>query len=239
MDEFSTHTPEGSLPASVSLERDATDGETSFSFRRSVVIVSQPDSVAAESIRSLRSVLQAQHLQEGRRSLAVCAPSEGCGCSFLSVNLAVAFAQAGVNTLLIDGNMRQPAISDFVTPGRPDLGLADCLRDDSLPLGQAIHCVQPSLSVLFAGEADAQDLELLAGATFRTLIGSCLRDYELTIVDTPPANRFADARRISSVLHYAMVVACRRKSFVKDVRTLVKELEVDRTKVIGTYLNDY
>ena len=71
------------------------------------------------------------------------------------------------------------------------------------------------------------------------MIGQCLRDFDLTIIDTPPSNLYADARRIASIMRYSLVVTCRGRSYLKDVRVLVDELVSDDAHVIGTYLNDY
>ena len=99
--------------------------------------------------------------------------------------------------------------------------------------------VLPGLTVLFAGRASPDAQELLGGAGFKALVDACVRDYDITIIDTPPANMYADARRIASVMRYAMVVVQRDKSYVRDVRTLIDELTSDRVRVVGTYLNDH
>lgn len=212
---------------------------TSFTFTSKLTLVSDPDSPTAESIRSLRTVLLTNHLKERRRSLAVCAPAEGSGCSFIAANLAVGMAQIGVNTLLVDANLRNPSIHEYIEPSGPVVGLSECLRDDAMPTGQMVCAIQPTLSVIYAGAVDPGLQDQIARSDFKSLMGTWLRDYDLTIVDTPPTNRYADARRISSVAHYAMVVACRERSFVKDIQVLLDELETDRTVVVGSFLNDY
>ncbi len=214
-------------------------GSISFAFSANLPIVVEPGSAQAEAIRSVRGVLMRQHLEYGRRSLAICAPSTRNGCSFLAANIAVAMAQVGVNTLLIDGNLRKPNIQDYIVPSAAVAGLGDCIGDDTVPLSRAIQAVHPSLSVLYAGRADTFNPDWIGGNPMKTLVRQCLRDYDLTIFDSPPANRFADARRIASFARYALVVACRGRAYFKDVCTLIGELESDRTTVVGTYLNDY
>lgn len=202
-------------------------------------ILSDPTGIRAESIRVLRTHLSAQHLRDGRRSLAICGPAVGSGCSYVAANLAVALAQTGVKTLLIDANLRQPGLQHFFVPHRETPGLLQCLSDPNVSLRDVIlDDVQPDLSLLFAGGESANAQELVAGAGFKSLIDSCVRDYDITIVDSPAANTSADARRIAAVLRYALVVAYRHHSYVKDIRTLVGELTNDRVRVVGTYLND-
>ena len=83
-------------------------GNDHYSFSPSLVMVSSPGDAAAEAIRALRTHIMAQHIQEGRRALAVCAASAGVGCTFIASNLAVALSQIGVKTLLIDADLRRP-----------------------------------------------------------------------------------------------------------------------------------
>lgn len=210
-----------------------------YRFSRSLEVLSAPGSAQAESIGALRTHLLAQHIRDKRRSLAICGASPGVGCTFVATNLSVALAMAGVRTLLIDGNLRQPGVNELITPVADGPGLQQCLLDDGASLGEAIHAdVLPNLSILYAGGIASNAQELLAGANFKGLIDSCIRDFDLTIVDTAPSNSCADARRVATVLRYAMVVVRRNASYLSDVKTLIDELHADRSTVIGTFLNE-
>lgn len=220
-------------------EPAAEQNRPAFTLTEHVRVLTDENSPIAESVRALRGNLLAHHVKLGRRTLTVCSPVKGAGCSFIAANLAVAMAQAGVNTLLVDANLRDPNLDAFITIDQPTRGLTDCLGDPTLPLRQAVHQVQPNLSVLYSGTPTNQPSDLLSRDSFRTLAGQLLRDYELTIVDTPPSNQNADARRIASVFRHAIVVACKDRTYLKDVRTLIDELQSDGSDVVGTYLNDY
>ncbi|MBN8848685.1 MULTISPECIES: CpsD/CapB family tyrosine-protein kinase [unclassified Sphingomonas] len=228
--------PTGDPGDAVALEDFPPRGD--FDFSRSLFVLSDPTGVQAESIRVLRAHIVAKHLREGRRSLAMATPSEGSGCSFVTANLAVALAQTGVNVLLIDGNMRKPGLHELIAPTAGVFGLSDCLGEANVPFADAVQeDVLPHLSLLYAGDAREDASELLSGAEFKSLIEHCIRDYDLVLIDTPPANAYADVRRVASITRYAMLVVCRNKSYVRDVRTLVEELTSDKSQVIGTYLN--
>jgi Mrp family chromosome partitioning ATPase len=70
------------------------------------------------------------------------------------------------------------------------------------------------------------------------LLERCLRDFDVTIVDTPPANRCADARRISNLVGYSVIVAKRHESYVTDITALAAQLADDRAKIVGTVMNE-
>lgn len=204
-----------------------------------LVMVSDPSGPTAEAIRALRTHLVAQHLSVGRRTLAICGFHKGAGCSFVAANLAAALSQIGVNTLLIDADLRRPSVRGLigVPSGR---GLADYLADPDASFSDCVTPeVLPSLSVMLAGQRADRPQELLAGARFRALIEFCSREYEVTVVDTPAADTCADARRVSTVAGYSLVVARRNATSVADVRELVGQLADDNAKTIGAVLNDF
>ena len=211
-----------------------------YALSRSLATISQPSEASAEAVRALRTRVMAQHIHDGRRALAVCAASLGVGCTYVATNLALALSQIGVKTLLIDGNLRRPGIDAVIRPQGPVEGLQQCLMSDDDNYSAFIQPeVVPNLSVMYAGGAPTNPQELLARDRFEILMNHCLRDYEATIVDTPPANVCADGRRVSTVVGYSLVVARRDHTRMEDLKTLIGQLQGERAKVIGTVLNEF
>jgi len=206
-------------------------------FSRDIVMLSEPAGPRAEAIRALRTQVMAQHLSMGRRALAVVAPSVDCGCSFVTANLAVAFSQIGVKTLLLDGDLRTAGIDFLIGPRRPGVGLRACLSEDVVNIASNIEeSVQPNLSVMHAGEPATDPSELLGDVAFEQLMAACMREYDLTLIDSPPANIASDALRLSVVAGYSLIVTRRNRSLVPDVKTLAADLAANGAKVIGTVL---
>lgn len=206
---------------------------------KELVTLTNPLGGEAEAIRALRTHVMAQHIDLGRRALAVCAPSAGVGCTFVAANLAIALSQVGVSTLLIDADLRAPGMAKLLPPSRSLPGLTQFLSDPEKTVGECLdQDVFPNLSVLHAGESAPNAQELLASDRFAALMNACLRDYDATIVDTAPANRFADCRRVSTVVGYSLLVARRNQTFVKDLQVLAAQLESDHARVIGSVLNE-
>ena len=220
-------------------EPDIDSPRLAFASSPFLVVMEDPAAGPAEAIRALRTHLMAQHFQEGRRALAICAASRGVGCSFIAANLAVALAQIGVKTLLIDADLRTPTLDGLFRGAGPHTGLAQCLVSEDASFREYIqNDAQPNLSVMLSGGAPENPQELLAGDRFRALTEFCLRDFDATIFDTPPANICADGRRVSTVVGYSLIVARRNVTFVDDVKTLATQLEADHARVVGTVLNE-
>ncbi|WP_137754168.1 CpsD/CapB family tyrosine-protein kinase [Sphingopyxis sp. L1A2A] len=218
--------------------RPAAVNNGRFGFSEKLVVLHDPHSLEVESIASLRNQLVSKHLQDGKRSLAICGATAGVGVSFVAANLAVAMAQAGVHTLLLDCNLREPSLDQYFLSEQPTRGLSDYLASDQdSELALINPDVIPNLSIMFSGSPTEQAQRLLSKTRFQTLIENCVRSFDLTIVDCPPASSSADTRRIAALVRHALVIARKDRSYLSDMRRLITELQTDRANVIGSFLN--
>ena len=205
-----------------------------------VVVVSDPVSPRAEALRLLRTQIIAQHLRQGRRALAVTAPVDGVGCSFVAINLAAALSQAGVTTLLVDCNLRSPRIDQAFGLDPNGDGLSTYLSLKANRPERVINAgVLPSLSVITAGPPVANPQELLSTQRFREGVDILLREFDIAIFDTPPTSEYADALTIAGVVGYSLIVARSNHSYLRDVRALTAQLSAARSVVVGSVLNTF
>lgn len=213
--------------------------QASFAFSRRLVCLSAPNGATAASYRSLQTHLLARHVGAGRRALAVCSPQPATGCTTVAVNLAVACAQAGINTLLVDANLVRPAVHQFIRPADGGTaGLAQMLLADPANQVDAIcRNVLPNLAVLFAGGLPPSDL--VVQRRFKEVVDHCMRSFDFTIVDTPPASDGAHARHVAMAVRYAMMVVRRDVTFLADMKKTTAELTNDRVSLLGSFLTDF
>lgn len=218
--------------------RSAAAQNGRFGFSEKLVVLHDPHSLEVESIASLRNQLVSKHLHDGKRSLAICGATTAVGVTFVAANLAVAMAQAGVHTLLLDCNLREPSFDQYFLSEQRMRGLSDFLASDQdSELALINPEVMPNLSIMFSGSPTEQAQRLLSKTRFQTLIENCVRSFDLTIVDCPPASSSADTRRIAALVRHAMVIARKDRSYLADMRRLITELQTDRVNVIGSFLN--
>jgi len=193
---------------------------------------------ASGAVSEIAGVILNHQVEQGRHGVAVCGPSRGVGVSLVCASLAVALAAMRISVLLVDCNLHEPGLESLITPPAPSGGLLDLLRDESLSVGEFVRQdVIPNLSLLYSGGAAADASELIDSLRCSVVLRECLREYEYTIVDTPPANRCPDARRIAGAVGYALIVARRDLTYVDDVSMLAQELAQDGAAVIGTLMN--
>jgi protein-tyrosine kinase len=136
--------------------------------------------------------------------------------------------------------LREPSIGDLIGAPLGARGLADYLADADANFSDCVLSeVLPSLSVMSAGRRIDNPQELIAGARFGALMEFCSREYDLTVVDTPATDRCSDARRVSTVAGYSLVVARRDATLVADLWALVEQLLADHATTVGAVLNDF
>jgi capsular exopolysaccharide synthesis family protein len=208
--------------------------------RDTIVVLRDPESIEAEAIRGLRTRIMAQHVREGRRALALCSPSADTGCTFVATNLAAATAQIGIKTVLVDADLRSPAVDRFLSTPAGTKGLGEFLSGEVASLDDVLQATSlPSLSVVTAGAVKSNPQELLASSRFKTFVDHLLREFDLTIFDTTATNGCTDAQRVATVCGYSLIVARKHQTHMKDVSTLAGLLRADRSTVVGTVLNDF
>jgi receptor protein-tyrosine kinase len=99
--------------------------------------------------------------------------------------------------------------------------------------------VLPSLSIVPSGGLTANPQELLSTPRFQALLNETVREFDLVLIDTPPANMFADAQRVAKVAGCCAIVARREKTYFQDVSQLVRQLRADGVTIVGTILNQF
>jgi Mrp family chromosome partitioning ATPase len=214
-------------------------GEAYVTFSPKLLAMESPaQSRPAVALHEMAGRLIVHQVDSGRRGVVVCAPGRGSGASLLSANLAIAIAQAGVSVLLVDGNLHDPGLDALIALSPPAIGLQQVLRSPTMQVEEVIQPnILPGLSVLFAGGACLDASELIGSIRCGDLIRECLRNFEYTIVDAPPANRTPDARRLASYIGYGLIVTRRNRTYVDDIATLTAELAQDHAETIGAIFN--
>lgn len=216
--------------------------EGSENYNAELVVGTDPFGEQAESFRELRSQLLQGVMevrQDGTRpALALISPDTGDGKTFFAANLAVAFAQLGGRTVLIDANMRTPRLHDvFNIDGQ--IGLSNVLAGRTKR--QVVHRATgiPTLYIMSVGAVPPNPLELVQGMGFSLLIRELTEKFDYVLVDTPAVSQGADGRVIASKCGAALAIARRGKTRVADMRELTRKLPKNNFRFAGIAVNEH
>jgi capsular exopolysaccharide synthesis family protein len=139
------------------------------------------------------------------RVVMVSSASMSEGKTATAANLAVAAARVGLRTVLIDADLRRPAVAKRFGLGRTT-GLSDALLNGEPPESHAVDVGVDDLLVLPAGTIPPNPAELLASPAMRALQQSLLRKYDLVVIDTPAVLAVPDALEIGPYVDLAIMV---------------------------------
>jgi chain length determinant protein tyrosine kinase EpsG len=205
-----------------------------------LVTLTQPFSAQAEAFRAIRSqiTMRLNHEGEQRKALAIISPDTLDGKSFFAANLAVALAQLGSRTLLVDADMRGPRQHQiFEVPNKT--GLSSVLSGrTSTQVIQQVDGV-PGLFVMPVGATPPNPLELVERPAFGLLMRELVSKFDHVLVDTPAAQYGADASVIAARCGAALVLARRNESRVADLLDLVGSFENCPVRITGVVMNEF
>lgn len=140
---------------------------------------------AIDALRGIRLNVMHSYGSAGPIVLTVSSPGMGDGKSFISVNLARAFADAGLKTLLVDGDTRRGRLQRvFDLPRKP--GLTDVLSDTT-PLTSVLRSTgSDNLTFLACGSRTRTGPELLGSPAMPRLLAHLREQFSVILVDSPP-----------------------------------------------------
>jgi protein-tyrosine kinase len=206
---------------------------------RELVAAHRPASRSVEQLRALRSQLMLRWFDTDadRKGLAIVSAGPGEGRSYLAANLSIVFSQLGERTLLIDADMRSPRQHTLFNLGK-SVGLSDMLAGRAGPEAVVGIAALQDLSVLPAGTIPPNPQELLGRQEFSRLLQSLGEEFDVIIIDTPPASRCADAHTVAVRAGAALIVARQNKSSVPQMAQLTHGLREYGVTLVGSVLND-
>jgi polysaccharide biosynthesis transport protein len=210
-----------------------------------LIVWSDPTSPISEAYRLVRTFVELAGAHETPLVLLVTSPSVGEGKSVTSANLAVSFAQAGRQTILVDGDLRQPSIHQFFGQTN-ESGLTTLLsppRADGVQhLDQAVDTALattliPNLRLLKSGPFVPNPAEILGGRAMRQVVAALRTRAEIIIVDSPPILPVADTTILATIGVQTLLVAQAGKTRATAVRRALDSLRHANAPIIGIVLN--
>src|SRR5438034_566062 len=205
-----------------------------------LVVAYEPFHPRAEELRALRTQLLIRWSTAGlrQRVLAVVSPGAGEGRSYVAANLAVVFSQLGERTLLIDADLRAPRQHRiFNDPDRIGLSAVLAGRADRTAVVPVSEF--GTLSLLPAGARPPNPQELLSRHALTVLLNELGTEFDVILLDTPPAKLYADAQNVAFRAGSVMLLARKNHTRVADTTSVIRELGDTGVRVIGTVFNAF
>ena len=193
-------------------------------------------SVFEEAIRTVRNTILLSDSEGQLRSIMITSSIPGEGKSTIAAHLAIANAERGKKTLLVDADLRRPTLhTKFGFAARE--GLSNVLTGD-LAWQDAVFTVAgtPGLSLLAAGLGSRRVADLI-GPRLSSLLDEFAKEYDLVILDCPPVLGFAECLQMASAADGVLIVSKAGETKRKAVAEVISVLRRVRANMIGVLLN--
>ena len=200
------------------------------------IFLEDPKSLYSESIRTARSAALLSSIDLTNRILLVTSSVPGEGKTTFSINLAVAHSHTK-KTLLIDSDMRRPAVAKGLDLEPNLLGLSDLVAGTA-PLNDCVRSIPGcDLHVITHGTTVPNPLEIILSQRFKDTIAELSKIYEIVIIDSPPVELVSDALVLSKMASGVIYVIKALDTPFQLARKGLMRIRRAEGKILGVVLN--
>jgi capsular exopolysaccharide synthesis family protein len=201
-----------------------------------LVTVLDPNSVASEAYRTLRTNLIYSWVDTVPKVIVLTSPERGEGKSITCANLGVVLAQAEEAVLLVDCDFRNPTLHKFFQLGNLQ-GVADVLARERR-LQEVWREPVEGLKVVSAGAIPPNPSEILGSRRFSEFLAGVRQEFDYILVDVPPMGVVSDPAIVAIQGDGVLLVLDAQNTRKGSVRQTMRSLEAVGANVLGTVMNN-
>jgi capsular exopolysaccharide synthesis family protein len=197
-----------------------------------------PLSPEAEPFRMLRAGIRFSSVERPLRTLLIAAPRPRSGKSTIAANLALSFSQVGERVLLVDADLRRPSLSRIFSI-QARVGLTTLLLRGGDLSEHVVTDIHEGLDLMPSGPLPPNPSELLSSQRLVDALARMAENYDVVILDAPPALATTDSIILASLVDGTLCVVDLKSTRRRDVQRSLGLLDRAGARVIGTCVNRY
>lgn len=176
--------------------------------------------------------------KDGGRGKVVCITSsiKGEGKTTVAANIALSAARSGAKTILIDCDLRKPALKRYFKTAKK--GITGYLSGQVGIEDIIAHEVETKLDVIVTKQTSPNPLVLLQSETFDHLLDELSSSYDYVIIDTPPLGLCTDSLIIGKKADGIVFIIRQKCSNHKMIKHLIDQIKFAECRILGFVLND-
>jgi capsular exopolysaccharide synthesis family protein len=219
---------------------------------KDLIVATNPKSSFAESIKLIKTNISFSAVDKELKTILLTSPVSGDGKSFVSANLASAFAQEGKNVLIVDADLRRGRQHTiFNLEKKKTAGYSGLILDASQNqadyntkykfkrklLAQIHKTNVKGVSLLPAGATPPNPLELLQSDVNSAILKNLRECFDIIIIDCPPALGLSDTLIMTKYSDVNLVVISNSRTTTDQLRDVKKNFERVHAKISGVIIN--
>lgn len=210
-----------------------------------LIITKNPKSRFAEAIKTVRTNLAFSSIDKENQIILVTSCEPGDGKSFISANLAVAYAQEGKSVLLIDCDLRKGRqhnifnVINSVKGGYSNLILN--YKENNKTGFKFANYIEPTsvenLSILTCGPIPPNPTELLSSHNNETLLNKLREKFDIIILDSTPVIGLSDTVIMTKYSDANLLVVASNKTKIELINRAKKAFQTANKDITGVIIN--
>jgi capsular exopolysaccharide synthesis family protein len=192
--------------------------------------------IGGEAFRKLRTSIGFLGVEGSIRTVLVTSAFAGEGKTTCALNLAVAYADAGYQTLLVEADLRRPSLHRIFGLSGTD-GLTTAIIGGTSPYDVLREGNVPNLKCLVAGAIPPNPVELLESHQMAELLQRLRAQFEMVVIDSPPLIPVADSVTLAPRCDGVVVVARGGSTNRDRLVDAVQQVEKSGGRFLGVLMN--
>jgi capsular exopolysaccharide synthesis family protein len=169
------------------------------------------------------------------RVIHVTSARPGEGKTTIAVSLAISAASAGLKVVLVDADLRHPAVSRFFKLDR-EYGLVDLLTGVQADDNVGKFYKDLKLTVVPAGSKSLNPPDVLGSERMKALIAHLKETFDYVVLDTPPVGPVVDGVIVTNLADKTILVVEWASTPREQVESALKQLSAQK-RVAGAVFN--
>ena len=205
--------------------------------KNELVIENKPKSNISEEIRTVKTNIQFISTDESIKTLLITSSIPGEGKSFISSNLACAFAQSDERVLLIDCDLRLGRVHKIFGVSN-EKGLSNLLVNKDFSCKSYLQKTEiNNLYVLSRGTVVPNPSELLNSEKMKSLIEFLKENFDRIIFDGVPINGLPDSLIMATLADRVILITSCNYTKIDELTKAKKALETVGANISGVVVN--
>lgn len=204
------------------------------------LLITDPTSsfMFVETYKKIRTKLMYKTKDKKGKTILVTSVMENEGKSTVAVNIALALAQKSGKVVLIEGDMRRPAVYKILENKlNKNQELGEYLNGN-IPVDHLLHYDEKSGLYLLIGSKHYEDsTEMISGETMQRLIRGIQKIADYIVIDSPPTSLMADAEILAEYADASLLVVRQGMASARSINDTIDMLESGNSELLGCIYN--
>ncbi len=194
-----------------------------------------------EAINNIRIKMEYEHERSPEKNVyMISSVSENEGKSTVSINVALSLAKEGKKVIVIDADMRKPAIYKMLDIPKATITDYINLLQGKCGLDEVMyHDKKLNLDMIMSTKSHTSTHEFMRSGAMKDLIRKCSKMADYVIIDTPPMVMVSDAEALLDRVDFVALVVRQDFSHQKEIKNCLNIIENSKAKLLGCVLNNY